>query len=191
MLVIIEGLEGTGKTTQALRLCERTGAVLYKPFRGDHSKHWGDGTESELLKLGIPVNSYVEDMFMADALATFKNQDAVLDRGMPSAYAYGMWHAGFRSESIAAQVFNFWLNYLAKRSDASYVYLKCDPAIAEQRSPGRIKSDDQRKYLEYHLDWCYQRIQRCGIGAYEINTDVLDIDKVAFEIYLIATGVSA
>lgn len=94
MIVVLEGPEGTGKTTLSEALCARWDFVSYRTMawkggrlRPDEIARWRE--------LGVPVNTYVDDVYAADLLASLDHQVAlawefrlILDRSMPSGVAY-------------------------------------------------------------------------------------------------------
>jgi len=91
VLVVVEGVNGGGKSTLVAALKEQHDLVELKPFRAFRSGHWGNnGTGAEILqRLRVPFNSPVEDLFIADAISAMAaRQSFILDRSLPSGLAY-------------------------------------------------------------------------------------------------------
>lgn len=87
-MIILEGTNGVGKTTYARMLSDSLGAPLYRPFRPQQANHHTEDME-RLSSLGVPVNTWLEDMYVADMARVIKNQ-IIIDRSLPSAIAYEM-----------------------------------------------------------------------------------------------------
>jgi thymidylate kinase len=138
LLIVIEGVNGVGKTTLAKSLSEYLGIRIFKPFRTDHDIHWGTGhhLEQSLARFGVPVNSHQEDFFIADFLATYTEAEAILDRGMPSAVGYGM-ARGDIGEADGAAMLLWWFDRLMSNRDVHYIYLGCSPQASLERAGER------------------------------------------------------
>src|SRR6266699_6927900 len=87
MRVIIEGGCGRGKTTLAKELSRITAVPLYRPFRGTSEHITPVMMERYRQDLGLNINGWEEDLYVADMLATV-SASVILDRSMPSAIAY-------------------------------------------------------------------------------------------------------
>ena len=145
MIIILEGLNGTGKSATALPLADTLGASILRPFRGkDTSKHLGrdgDGRMERLRKLGIPANTFVDDIYVADFLAS-TGVPAVLDRSMGSAVAYGMLYGDIPSAVVGRDLLTEWQNILmSSAKKILYVNVTCRRDVRRKRC-----KDDRR--------WC-------------------------------------
>jgi thymidylate kinase len=125
MLVIFEGINGSGKTTYAEELSKITGAKIGKVFRAGNNKlHWGDNSDLKdmLTDLKVPLDTHIDDLFMADFLSTFK-VNVILDRTIVSAIAYGRTYGNldgwYREKNVVGKLINFW----------SYLIGKCNPPM--------------------------------------------------------------
>jgi len=159
VIAIFEGVNGVGKTTQAKRLAAYARVPLFKPFKPtDSTIHWGQDSalENGLKLLGVPINTHVEDLFMADFLATFRNVDCVLDRGMPSAVAYGL--AQGVCESALWDAFAYWMARLSERDDVLYIHMSCNLDLARARCAGRMPCGPDLDVLIRAYDECFQRV---------------------------------
>jgi thymidylate kinase len=118
MLLILEGVNGVGKSTYAERIVKAVGAVTYRAFRRKSTCHFdSDYVEKLREEYLIPVNTHVDELYMADTLASFTPSNLVIfDRSMPSAIAYGMalhqnddW---YNKPGVSKKLLNFWLELL-------------------------------------------------------------------------------
>lgn len=159
MIIILEGLEGVGKTALANALSESTGHPIYRAFRSNPSERFGEGNrlEATLRSYGVPVNSYIEDLFVADLLTTIGG-DVILDRSMPTGIAYGLKNGLFDYKK-AWDVYAYWLWRMGARSDVLYVHMEADAqARSERIAPGRINyGESERAVLEANLSICFQK----------------------------------
>ena len=92
MIVVLEGVNGAGKTALAQGLRQQLDWPVYRPFRPTDEFRWdsyeGSVLQRELFQLDIRPNTHVEDLHFADAAAQCKF-DAILDRSALSAVVYG------------------------------------------------------------------------------------------------------
>lgn len=105
MILLLDGLNGTGKTTLAGRLARYFNLPICRVFRrpdDEHGQvHWGafepgvsegSGLSAEtqlLMESKVPFNTYVDDLYTADFVAKLKPPGLILDRSMPSSMVYG------------------------------------------------------------------------------------------------------
>ena len=144
MLVIFEGINGSGKTTYAEELSKITGAKIGKVFRASNNKlHWGDNSDLKdmLTDLKVPLNTHIDDLFMADFLSTFK-VNAILDRTIVSAIAYGRTYGNldgwYKEKNVVGKLINFW-SYLIDKCNHPilYVWLQVSYDAMLKRCDGR------------------------------------------------------
>lgn len=98
MIIVLEGVNGVGKTSAAITLADAIGATAIRPFRPHVGHHWtepSDALGDRLRSIGVPVNTHVDDLYAGDLLAKIVDQfhkphymKVVLDRSMLSAMAY-------------------------------------------------------------------------------------------------------
>ncbi len=135
MLIILEGVNGVGKTTLAASLA-KVGYTRLKPFRVSDKGHWGDqDTEvlrGRLIAMGIPVNSYVEDIFIAEFLRQLPSLDVVLDRSIPTSLAYSTLPQGVDPSELLA----LWTSLLAPLRPL-YINMVASYRVAAERSGTR------------------------------------------------------
>ena len=158
MIIVLDGLEGTGKSTAAGILSSKLGLPVYRAFRPEAGMHWTGDThlEAMLRRLRVPVNTYVEDLFMVDMLSTVGGS-AILDRSMPSAVAYGTLHKDW-TEAQAIEGFSYWMDRLEQCQDVVYLYVTCDRYIAQIRSKGRRRDIDDEAHLDAKFTYCWREM---------------------------------
>lgn len=140
MIIILEGTNGVGKSAVAQCLLERNvGAVIWRPFRRDAGQHFGQGKTpgrmERLRECGVPVNTYVDDIYVADALATLNPKHMViLDRSMPSAIAYGAERGEFDElgQENLDWVWKSWERYF-RLGSVLWVHLSAPYDVAKKR----------------------------------------------------------
>jgi hypothetical protein len=137
VIVILEGLNGTGKSATAAPLAEAFGASILRPFRGrDATVHLGceDGGRVEQLRsLGVPANTFVDDIYTADFLAS-TGVDAVLDRSMGSAIAYGLLYKDIPDVQTAQRLLVEWQDILSTvEGKILYVNVTCSRGVRRHR----------------------------------------------------------
>ena len=136
MIVILEGCNGVGKSAYAEALADYLGAPVLRPFRPSPDYHWNGERPLEvaLKRLGVPVNTHVDDLYIADILGQLGQltpRDVILDRSVPSAIAYGS------AKGIDGPLFDYWQNQLRRLRRVVYAWLVCPWRIAKERSSGR------------------------------------------------------
>lgn len=149
MIIILEGLNGVGKTTYANLIASRLGIPIVRPFRrpGQHLGREDGGRQQRFHDLGIPVNTYVEDVFTAEFLAS-TGYSAVLDRGMGSAVAYGLLYGTLPDADTAERVLSLWEETLLTHPDmVLYVNMVARPEVRKERCEGRWAPDQQQTAL--------------------------------------------
>lgn len=164
-LIIIEGVNGTGKSTYADKLSFEYGSTTLRAFRRDPNQHF-DGEskiEMNLRRAGIPFNTHVEDFYIADTLATIdlgNDIRTVLDRSLPSALAYGQWPK-MPSATVPGRTFMFelWKTMLEPIQRCIYVWLEASAGECAERIHDRPPST--RVFPAYETlvetyDWAYR-----------------------------------
>lgn len=158
MLVILEGLEGVGKTTVAEAISRSLTIPVYRAFRQGRRAHAGTGSQLDamLKDFGVPHNTHVEDLYAVDLLTTVGGS-VILDRSMPSAVAYGI-ADGILDSDLAYKMFRYWASRLESRIDVRYAYMKCDRHVASIRTKRGVIDQERLQVLEKNLDHCYDEM---------------------------------
>lgn len=159
MIWVLEGLNGVGKSAVAVRLAAKLGMPILRPFRngqiGVHLGRDGDNTQQRLRALGVPANTFVDEIYLADFLVAANIKDAVLDRSIGSAIAYGLAYGDVRDAVHAKDIVAEWCSYFA-RLQARYVYMVADRGIRRVRAGRRwVPNEELDKRLEAWFDWVY------------------------------------
>lgn len=143
MIYILEGLNGTGKSTTAQALARALQAPVWRPFRTDHDVHRSTGEDDELgqrlAAAAVPVNTYVDDLYVAEALFTLRPQHVVLDRSMPSAFVYGTLKSEpwLEDKAQSGWIWKFWESLLLGCVDVIWVQLQATYDLTVERCDGR------------------------------------------------------
>jgi len=138
MIVVLEGINGTGKTTVANLLKGLTTLVLYKPFEDVKrpNKVTGERDYGDLQRWGVSVNTFWEDLVVAD-LVSKTSPGIILDRSLPSAIAYDC--AG--DSSNYKSMIKWWEERIKQGSRGKLVYVQLDVAyeVAKSRCVGDVR----------------------------------------------------
>lgn len=181
MIIVLDGLEGTGKSTAARILSRQLGLPVYRAFRPNPDDHFNGDTLQErmLRRLRVPVNTYVEDMFVVDLLAT-TGASAILDRSMPSAVAYGTLHKDW-TEAEAAEGFSYWMDRLERCEDVSYLYMTCNRHVSQIRSAGRRRDLDDEAHLHDRFMYCWREMSP-RFNAHTLDTSNHGVEAMMADI---------
>lgn len=153
-VIILEGVNGTGKSLYAKKLAGGLNAAIVRPFRqGDNHHFTGDTPmERDLKALGVPYNTHVDEMYVADLLGKLgragQRFSVVLDRSIGSAIAHGD-----RPLSDAGKLVDVWARLLGPEAQVVYVWLKAPWHVAHARlvASGRGEhGDDERRHARLH-----------------------------------------
>jgi thymidylate kinase len=123
-IIILEGVNGTGKSTYAEKLSAVLEAPVIRPFRQGPDHHFTGTTqvERELKALGVPYNTHVDDLYTADILGRLlkfnKQMPVILDRSVGSAIAHGE-----RPLRDAGRLLGLWRQSLGADAPVLYVWL--------------------------------------------------------------------
>lgn len=190
MIVILEGMKGSGKSTLAAELSRSLKLPVYRPFRVDPNEHWdGDSTLRAMMeRLGVRVNTYVEDLYAADLLAGIGG-NVILDRSMPSGYAYGI-ENGDASVAVLREALNYWFWRLGARTDVAYVHLDVSLRVANKRLGGRQPHVESKwQALEASLTYCYGEAER-RFSALRLDASIDDEDSTKLRDAILAFAAS-
>lgn len=169
MIVIVEGINGSGKSTLVESLIKNLWrgqwAVYYRPFlTGRWNDEWVKFMREQVK---IPVNTYIEDLFVDDALAVAARAGAgsniIRDRSLPSAIAYGIFYGIISSDHPINGWMELWQKSLlqAGEGQALYIQLRCSYGDSKERCNHKnfpFKNKDEWLEVAGWIDWCWQRI---------------------------------
>lgn len=161
MLILLDGVNGVGKSTYAYKIKESFGIKVCRVFRsGDKELHWGStGKElqDKLAELKVPINTHVDDLFMADFMLTFQ-VDAVLDRTLASAISYGRAYnkmdGWYREKGNARRLLDFWVELISKcKPPLLYAWLDAEYDVAKERCSDRAWFPKPAEYRKLRKEY--------------------------------------
>lgn len=151
-VIIFEGTNGVGKSTYVKVLAQILNAPAYRAFKRPGADHHADGELDRLRAMGIPANTFVDDMYLAD-MSRMIDHEIIVDRSFPSAVAYEMVeHQGtFKGDWVHYAV--EWERLLSySRRPVLLVRLHCLRSIALERMTGHVPDGKAAMELEAWLD---------------------------------------
>lgn len=159
MIVVLEGIEGTGKSSIAKIVSEVTDWPIHRPLqllRSGRSR-WDPAEQARYRLANVPVHTYAEDLYQMDILARLcangQNPAVIMDRSMVSGMVYsGAAHAFFEPES-AAWLFEQWTK-LAKMANVHVIHLDADVKVCAAR-----RADDPRMAVS-NLEHLRRRMEK-------------------------------
>lgn len=182
MLIMLDGVNGVGKSTYAYKIKESFGINVCRVFRsGDKKLHWGSSgkeLQQELADLKVPINTHVDDLFMADFMLSFQ-VDAVLDRTLASAIAYGRAYnkldGWYREKGNARRLLDFWMTLIEKcKPPMLYVWLDAEYDVAKERCEDRW-CPTSKEYAKLRKE--YERVfSRIRFQKTRVQTDHVSIE---------------
>jgi thymidylate kinase len=184
MLIMLDGVNGVGKSSYAYAIKKSFGINVCRAFRSsDKALHWGStGKElqEKLASLKVPINTHVDDLFMADFMLTFQ-VDAVLDRTLASAIAYGRAYSKmdgwYKKKGNARQLLDFWTSLIMKcKHPLMYVWLDVEYDVAKERCSDRAWFPKSVEYKKLRKE--YNSIfNRISFQKMRVQTDHVDVES--------------
>jgi len=174
-VVILDGLNASGKTFCAETLSELLPAPIIRPFR-ENNEHLGredKGAQENLHKLGIPANTFVDDAYTSDFLVQ-TGVSAVLDRSMGSGIAYGLLYGNIANMKHARELLSLWQESITRyNGNILYVYMIARKEVRKKRckAEGRWHPNASQDKLLYKV---FDLVFRC-IEFEKILVDSSDI----------------
>lgn len=170
-LIVIEGLDGSGKATQAKLLCEALQASGVKVRQVSFPNYGSDS--SALVKMYLSgqfgtdpndVNAYAASAFYAvDRYASYKKDwKADYENGVIIADRYTTSNAIHQCSKLNRMDWDEYLNWLFEFEYGKLgipapnlvIYLKVDPDVSQQLMTGRYRGDESKKDIhESNLDY--------------------------------------
>ena len=183
MIVVIEGAIGAGKTSLGRALNSMMNAPLYRPFRlqrDDHTPGIGDPRVA-LVESAMPVNTYLEDMYVADLLAALRDPVVILDRSLPSGLAYNQAGAhGLPTEQLQILA-SLWAERMVQ-AHALVIYMDA-PRDRCRKIAGTRYWEREAQLIHGVLDWMWRSVDGFRDILYRVhNDDSIDIEALASEI---------
>lgn len=146
-ILVLEGAKGAGKTSLSAMLQEELDWPVYRAFRKGGEQHNPGATSGWAKLLRFPINTWMEDMFVADVCSVAK-PNLIMDRSMPSAVAYESmgvsrsdeWHK-LRTPVDFRVALTAWADRM-RRARSTIVFLKGTPKLLHMRNGARSSVDD-------------------------------------------------
>ena len=179
-LIVIDGLDGSGKATQSKLLAERLGELGYKARTVSFPDYESDSSALVRMYLGgrlgsspDDVNAYAASSFYAvDRVASYLNtwgrdyasyDYIIADRYTTSNIIHQMAKVPeSERESYIEWLFDYEYNRLALPAPDLVLFLDVDPAISQKLIFGRYDGDESRKDI-HERDFAY--LMRCRASA--------------------------
>jgi thymidylate kinase len=164
MIYILEGPDGTGKSTLAAAIAEKTkGHILHSTF----NKDWDiEEYHTEIMEAAIDLNRY---------------QDVVIDRWAPSEFVYGKVFRGKPSYDSSILVEEYFGQH-----DITWIYCRNDNAVENHLNNKKNRKemfDDMTKVVEEFDDYVsYTSNNWIKLPWITYDFDKVDIDNFVKEI---------
>jgi thymidylate kinase len=144
MIIVLEGVNGSGKSEVGKALAAELKAPLWRPFRPNPETHWdarlgGQHNQGEvgenLRALGVPLNTFCDDLYVADALRTLRPEHVILDRSLPSSIAYGrvQGEEWLKDDEMLQWIWTYWEGLLKEAGDPVWVQLHAPYEVTLER----------------------------------------------------------
>lgn len=189
-VIVLEGVNGVGKSTYARKLAAALGATIYRPFRSNSDQHniEEDYPGRFLEIVGVPIGTHVEDFFTADLLGKLARDQSIrviLDRSLPSALAYGSARPHAEAKNTPGEIMlGLWQEMLAPAKPL-YVWLSADIfecARRGTRAPKELAIPFEQLHSRYRYIFEILKMQKLEIGTQYVTpelgvTTILDLLK--------------
>lgn len=187
MIVLVDGINGSGKTTLCKTLSERYGLPMHRTFRGNFSQAHMDKLDFAIElreRFAVPVNTYVDDLYVADFVAAMRIENLVSDRSMPSAIAYGLVNGQLRGID-ECRLLEIWQEIYKSSHcfpDISYIWLDVDYEMSCLRleDDKRLLAEIEYNRIQEGFGWVFRKIEfrKIRIKTGELGMDdVLELSK--------------
>lgn len=174
-MIVFEGTNGVGKTAYAKMLSTMLKAPIYRAFRRPGAEHHTDDVP-RMEELGLPVNTYVEDFYMAD-FARIIDHEVILDRSLPSAIAYDIVEVQGTLPCHWVDLVSEWDRLLTfARRPVLVVHLVAPYHIAKERMSGYQPGLEECVELN---EWISTVIDCLNIPQMELDTSKMKVPEGA------------
>ncbi len=194
-LIVIEGLDGSGKATQAKRLVEQLQAqgkqvrkVSFPAYESDSSALVKMYLAGQFGKDPSDVNAYAASTFYAvDRFASYKTEWGRFyeDGGIVVADRYTTSNAVHQCSKLPEEewdsflewLFNFEYQLMGIPAPDAVVYLRVDPAVSQKLMTGRYQGDESKKDIhESNLDYLARSRRAADYCADKLGWKIVSCD---------------
>jgi len=196
VLLVIEGLDGSGKATQSKLLCEALQAqgkkvrkVSFPAYESDSSALVKMYLAGEFGKDPGDVNAYAASSFYAvDRFASFKKDWGKFyeEGGIVVADRYTTSNAIHQCSKLPEDqwdeflkwLFDFEYKLMGIPAPDAVVYLRVDPAVSQRLMTGRYHGDESKKDIhESNLDYLARSRRAAEYCAEKLGWHIIACDK--------------
>lgn len=167
-MIILEGLDGTGKTTLANSISKIKDWPIVNLFDGEDY--------SVLRNMDIPVEDYHEDIYFHESWLQLGRPSCILDRSIISGYTY---NASIKS----LRALEYWIGKSIKyKNEILIFHLKAENETVYKRDEdweGRDRELFDLRHRFNHIMWVLSELK--GFDVKEIQTDSKSKKKVLRE----------
>jgi deoxyadenosine/deoxycytidine kinase len=178
MVIILEGMNGSGKSTYAHELSSRLNIPLYHVFKnGNTDIHYGDQSKYEKMLINdfkVPLNTHIDDLYVAD-MVTNLGVSVIMDRSLPSAIAYGIPQACPYLPMDTKALLDFWQGFFGRSSAKRvlYVWMRVSYEVAKSRI-GHRQHPNKNKWVK--IEKSYSKLfNLITLPKIAIDTDVVEV----------------
>ncbi len=180
-VIVLEGLNGVGKSSLAKAMSSFYSIPILRAFRHSrtdlHLSAGDNGIAQRMKQLGVPANTFVDDVYLADFLQATRIS-CVMDRSMGSAIAHGLLDGSVKNPAHALQLVDHWESQLSGL-DVVYVYMVADEALCRERCAGRWQPN---RGMWSHLNESFERVyDRIRLRKRRLDTSTIASSAYAFQ----------
>lgn len=177
MIIIVEGIDRTGKSTIVKELSKRLHIPIIKVYdKNRQAKNGLYDLGDKIRDCGFKMNDFFEDIIVTQTLSQLHGQyiSAIMDRSLPSADVY---RAVRKEKRIDIELIRWWWNKL-RWLNSCYVYVSADwgfikKAFSHNDEKLRYKKSEY-VYMDQIFNWYYRMATEYKVPKIKIKNYVED-----------------